>query len=849
MSPLLLAQLEFAQPEWLFALALLLVVAGVADFANSDFSRGQRFVSMLVRCAILALLILAVADPSWRGLTSQKYVAFVADESSSFNEADQSSSAYFAETVLATRGRHRVGWLRFAGESAPLQEIISETPPPALATLAGDEATDVEAALLAAQGSIPAMHVPHLVLLTDGQETRGDLRRAALGNTPITVGTPTVVHEGEVAVVDLEAPVHAAAGSKFTAKAVVFAQQATEATLTFLRDEQQVSEETVQLQEGLNRISHRFYFLADAKQHILTAKIEAADDSLAENNVYRQGVLAAPPKRVLLLAEDATNSTPLVTAIQAAGYNVKQSNNLAEELTYAKLEFIDLVVLNNLPASQITKDLAEILQDYLVGGGGVIVTGGKSTFEYGNFADSQLEALLPIEAMKPIEIPPKTLALVLVVDRSESMLKEDRLGLAKQAAQSTVRYLSENDQLGVLAFGTEAEWIAPLKSVTDKTQIVEQIDALAAAGMTNMYPALERAYHALAQTDADRRHLIVLTDGVSTPGDFSQLARRFHQAEIGVSTVSVSRNADQTILRHFARESAGQHFHSDDPRGLVDIFAKATAAAADQGSVHYDVIPYGELKGLETGDAPQLANFVSTSPKADARIVLLAGEGDPLVAWRTIDEGIILAIPSDPSQETEWTDWNGFTAFWNSLTRHVERKQRPRRFFVSVIAGDWADTFTLDALTRSGEHLDRAFGLIGTPSVLSPLRLVSLNQIGPGRYEGHYPLTEPTEVELVVGPPDDYEETYRERRLLVPNYASEYKIQTPEQKQRLEAVALATGGGFRPDLPFADDGRRVIRVTPLWNWFVLAALLLFILDVALRRIRLRVAPTTGAMAH
>ena len=49
-----------------------------------------------------------------------------------------------------------------------------------------------------------------------------------------------------------------------------------------------------------------------------------------------------------------------------------------------------------------------------------------------------------------------------------------------------------------------------------------------------------------------------------------------------------------------------------------------------------------------------------------------------------------------------------------------------------------------------------------------------------------------------------------------------------------------SGGSFRPDpaAVFAEDERTASKAVPLWPWLVVAAALVFIVDVALRRIDL-----------
>src|SRR5205823_5672529 len=105
-------------------------------------------------------------------------------------------------------------------------------------------------------------------------------------------------------------------------------------------------------------------------------------------------------------------------------------------------------------------------------------------------------------------------------------VKERNIDLAKEALRRAVRMLGPRDQVGVLVFHDTSRWIWPLSPVTDQEKIIARIDTIEAAGGTNMYPPLEKAYLALRESYADVKHIIVTTDGIGTPGDFDGLAEK-----------------------------------------------------------------------------------------------------------------------------------------------------------------------------------------------------------------------------------------------------------------------------------------------------------------------------------
>ena len=82
----------------------------------------------------------------------------------------------------------------------------------------------------------------------------------------------------------------------------------------------------------------------------------------------------------------------------------------------------------------------------------------------------------------------RDLPLYFLIDRSASMLQENRLELAKTAAKQAVELLTPVDKAGVLAFGSNSEWISEIYpcSDKDKPELLRRISTLKAEGQTNM---------------------------------------------------------------------------------------------------------------------------------------------------------------------------------------------------------------------------------------------------------------------------------------------------------------------------------------------------------------------------
>ena len=83
----------------------------------------------------------------------------------------------------------------------------------------------------------------------------------------------------------------------------------------------------------------------------------------------------------------------------------------------------------------------------------------------------------------------------------------------------------------MIAFDGNSYWVSELRTASDKGYVIDQISTIIAGGGTSMYPAMDDAYQALAGASAKLKHCIMLTDGISSPGDFEGLASEMAASE------------------------------------------------------------------------------------------------------------------------------------------------------------------------------------------------------------------------------------------------------------------------------------------------------------------------------
>src|ERR1044071_3240029 len=265
-------------------------------------------------------------------------------------------------------------------------------------------------------------------------------------------------------------------------------------------------------------------------------------------------------------------------------------------------------------------------------GGGLMMVGGEESFGLGGYYRTPIEEALPVtmEVKQKVEIP--SLAVVLSIDRSGSMAmstdeKVTKLDLAKEAAHVVVHRLDEPNEVAVMSWDTEFLWDVPIRAAKDKGAIHHAIATIKAGRGTDGYPALKESYSVLFERPALLKHVIFLSDGQMTRGDFQGLLRRMSKDKITVSTV--------------AKGGRGRFYYTEDSQTIPRIFTLETQLASKASIVEQPFRPqltapqHEAMQDLDWKAAPPLGGYVATTLKSTADLVLMSHQEDPVLAtWR-----------------------------------------------------------------------------------------------------------------------------------------------------------------------------------------------------------------------
>lgn len=836
-------QLELGNLYWL---VLLAVVPPMIYFAGRSLATlSAKAGRALVCCQIasVALVLAALTEPRLLVAIQDRTIIALVDRSESIDPAGRKATDSLLQELAAaadSAGGVQVEVLDIpiAGPGRP--SAAGNSPPEARPL----GSTRLSAAMLAARARFSEERVGRMVLISDGTRP-GPFPVASARNigVPIdTVALPSLAAP-ELYVERFTGPRRARVGQTMHFTAWIRSNRQQRATVELLANGDAVARQGVELVAGTTkvRLSHPAGRVGPLRATVRTV---GGNDTRQENNRYSLVVLIEPPPQALLVTEAPSPARHLADALKPAGFVVTIRSPSELPTKAEALGRYDLMVWCNLPVASFTQRQIEATNDYVRReGGGLLVVGGQRSLTAGGYTGTPVEAMLPVLAEPTRRQQRASLALVLVIDRSESM-QGNKLALAKQATAQALELLTADDQVGVIAFEDVSGWIVPLEQAVDKRTVARRIAPMQAAGGTNMFPALEKAYLALRDTLAERKHVILLTDGISHPGDFHELAQRIKAEGISVSTIALGAEAGTAVLEAVARLGGGRFYLCANPADVPEVFALDTASATRLGI--YEQPFFGQQVGrLPTAgpevfdDLPALLGYVETVARPTARLVLKTMPGDPLLAWWRYGRGKTAVFTSDAEDRwaTAWLDWPGFERFWGAVSRDLARAEVDTACRMYVCPARGHTIVGTQCVGPDGSFLTGAEAVLEVAAPDEPRRRVMLPETSPGRYATDVATDEPGDWSFRAIGALRQKKVFDERAAAVVAWSDELRL-TPTNRELLRQIARVSGGQYNPSPAeiVEPDGRTVVQRIELWRWLLAAAVVVMVGGVGVRRL-------------
>lgn len=851
-------ELELLAPRWLGLICLLPYVWAVRGSSLVDMSRLQQALSVGVRMLILVLISLALARPSITSFEQRMSTVFLVDVSNSVSDDQLARAHDVVDAAWKARGENEVHVVTFAASPRLVAIPEGAAGVPALERHGGKRAqehSDLQAAIQHAYGLFPPNLLRRIVLISDGNETDGDLLaesyKAATREIPIHIHRLPGREQQEVLVRSLQLPTEVRMGAPFELTAEVHSTHAERASFTLYKDEfinGLDGRKHVDLEPGRNVVTFKSMVreAGYVNYRLVMSKVER--DTWRANNTASAILPVLGRPRVLYVEGEPMYAGFLKRALEAEKIAVVVRGPHGVPSSVAQLAKFDLLIMSDVPAMYVGLGQMAAIHAYVRDmGGGFIMTGGQNSFGAGGYYGTRIEKILPVRFDTEKKRDQPSLGMVLCIDRSGSM-SGVKIELAKDAAKATAELLGSSDLIGVIAFDSSAKVVVRLQRAANRLRILSNIARLRSGGGTNIKPCLQEAYTQLSAATAKVKHVILLSDGQSSYAGIPQLVDEMASNRITVSAVGVGGGADRTLLQMIAEKGNGRFYHTNDANNIPKIFTKETTQVARSALVEelikVRVLKYSSaIAGIPWGSAPYLRGYVSTKPKPMSETLLVSDYGEPILAKWRVGLGKTAAFTSDVKNRwaADWLRWSGFSQFWGQLVREMMRHRIQRSFEMRSRVRQGIVTVSVDAIDRADRFIN---GLDSRLTVLDPRspgrkRVVDLHQTSAGRYEASFPLQRYGSFILRARHRVDGKVVAESVGSLAAPYPKEYVDLIPDPT-RLTRAAAITGGRIDPTVKqlFDPGGEKIRYYKDVWSWLLFGILGLFLIDVLLRRVRM-----------
>jgi hypothetical protein len=464
------------------------------------------------------------------------------------------------------------------------------------------------------------------------------------------------------------------------------------------------------------------------------------------------------------------------------------------------------------------------------------------------------------------------IALVVVIDKSGSMdachcnsfnngnpggggagiAGVRKVDIGKEAILRAAAAMSARDQLGIVAFDEAAHWVIQTQPLGGISNLQSAVGAIQPNGQTNIFAGLTQAVDSLEKTTATRRHIILLTDGWSSSGQYDGLLAKMKADGITLSTVGAG-GGSNPFLQQLATKGGGRFYGAANPANIPDIFLKETQQVAGRQIVEetfHPIITSSSpiLRGLDQG-FPQLLGYNGTTAKPAAQTVLVTARDDPLLAQWQYGLGRSVAWTSDSTGRWagSWIGWDGFSKFFSQMVGWTFPGEETGGIEATFETQGNETRLKVQSVAEDGSPRDfYATGAVIVGPDLVP-RTVDLAQVAPGVYDASLGEIDSGAYAIRVSQTRPGSPALGRTIGLVAPTAAEYRLLGANQAF-LAVLRSATGGRAiaTPAEPWVHDLATTSSYTDLWPLLLILALLLWPLDIALRRVSVGRRELVGA---
>ncbi len=846
-------------PIWL----LLLVPLGAALVAWPLPGRGLN----IVRAITLGLLVLAMAQPAVRLPDRHGVLVVAADRSASMPAragADQLEAIKQLHSEMSEGDRLAVvSFGREAGiERAPGSDGLDE-----FSGKVDDQHSRLAHALDRSLALIPPGKGGRILVLSDGHWTGRDpaavAARAAGRGIAIDHRWISRTRSEDLAISSLQAPGDVLPGQAFMISGWVNSPRAQEIAYELRRHDTIIAAGKREVPMGLSRLLFRDRpSLSGTAAYSLNirAMVTDATDAIPENNTAR-ALVGVRGRKPLLLVSNFGAQSGLARLLVQGGATLVARTPAQCNWSLEDLSRWSAVILENVMAGDLGLDGMEALRDWVrETGSGMMMTGGEKSYAPGGYYQSPIEPILPVTLERRNEIRKLQTAIVVVMDRSGSMGMsvsggKTKMDLANLGAAQVLDLLSPTDEFGVIAVDSAPNTELRLDTAEkNQTPFFRRkiLSIQPGGGGIYVYVALEAAAKMLQRAKAANKHIILFSDAQDSeePGNYKDLVGKMRKAGITISVIGLGtdKDVDADLLKDIAKLGEGNVYFTDRPTEIPRIFAQDTFAVArntfiKEATAVKILTDFSTLGAQGQWAPPALGGYNLTYARKRASVGMMTQDEytAPGVAWWQVGAGRVVCFTgeADGTYAGDFAKWKDAGDFYATLARWAAGRptELPDNMLLTQEVRDGVCVVQLHLDPARAERITKRPKLTtlrGLPGEAPRKTTGHLNWKTADLLEATLPLQGG---ETLLSSVDFGQNLVQTLAPVCLPYSPEFAPDRPN-RGRLALAGLSRTSNGQARLALADIWDtlpRQPRHLPLAVWLVLAALILFLLEVFQRR--------------
>ncbi|HWE35386.1 MAG TPA: VWA domain-containing protein [Isosphaeraceae bacterium] len=770
---------------WLVLIPLLLPPVVLLSFKSlSGLGKVRRAVAIALRAAVITLIVLALAQLQMVRRNDKMTTIFLLDRSESIPREWEKPMLDFVNAEVRERRQagDMAGVIVF-GKGSRVEVPPTEAPNDMLGieSPVDQTFTDLASAIKLALATFPEDSARRIVVLSDGNENRGNAMEQALSAKNLGVQIDVIPieyrYDREVYVDKVSVPPDVKKGETIRISVVLRASEPTTGTLQIYQKADNYSAplggekpERVELKRGVN-VHEMKVTINQPNFYTFAAEFipdKGSGDFRSINNRAESFTYARGSAQVLLIEGSPGEFSELVRALRQK--NVEVVVKVAPTVTGAgnvggdpdlptdisQLQQYDAVILGDVPKDSFTDAQIQMFEQNTHDmGAGLIMLGGPNSFGAGGWMNTPVEKALPVDMqVKSLKVQGKS-ALALVMHATE--IPEGNHWM-KVIAQESIKTLSNYDYVGLLYWNGTESWLFTMREVgPNRASMLRAIDRMTPSDMPDFGPIVQKAAQGLMSVkDAMTRHMIIISDGDPAP-PMGPVMKHLIDNKITVTTVLTAAHGNDfsslNVMRNMAQKTKGRFYNVTNPKALPRIYSKEVRLIARPLIYEQRDKPWAPVLDHSSEpivgiprSLPGITGLVLTSPKegelVDLPILspLPTGQTNPVLAHWTYGLGRAVAFTSDASRRwtTSWPDWGSYSAFWSQVVRWALRPVDQRNLTINLRREEGRIKIVVEALDKDNQFLNflDLHGRFVSPDQAESGGSFELSQTAPGHYEG-----------------------------------------------------------------------------------------------------------------